>query len=75
MQRKTATQLVANLGGILGDSVSKKTNYLVLGNFDYCSTIKEGKSNKHKYAEQLILKGQDLQILPESVFLSMLEDD
>lgn len=74
MQRKTAAQLVANLGGILGDSVSKKTNYLVLGNYDYCSTIKEGKSKKHKYAEQLILKGQDLQISPESVFLTMIED-
>lgn len=75
MQRKDAAQLVANLGGILGDGVTKKTNFLVLGNFDYCSTIKEGKSNKHKKAEQLILKGQDLQIIPESVFLSMVAED
>ncbi len=75
MVRKDAAQLVANLGGILGDGVTKKTNFLVLGNFDYCSTIKEGKSSKHKRAEQLILKGQDLQIIPESVFLSMVAED
>lgn len=75
MQRKDAAQLVANLGGILGDGVTKKTNFLVLGNFDYRSSIKDGKSNKHKKAEQLILEGQDLQIIPESVFLSMLSED
>lgn len=75
MQRKAAAQLVANLGGILGDGVTKKTNFLVLGNCDYCSTIKDGKSSKHKKAEQLILKGQDLQIIPESVFLSMIAEN
>ena len=75
MQRKDAAQLVANLGGILGDNVTKNTNFLVLGNFDYCSTIKDGKSSKHKKAEQLILKGQDLQIIPESVFLTMISED
>ena len=74
MVRKDAAQLVANLGGILGDSVTKKTNFLVLGNFDYWSSIKEGKSSKQRKAEQLILKGQDLQIIPESVFLSMISE-
>lgn len=72
--RKEAMQIVANIGGICGDSVNKKTNYLVLGNNDYCSTIKDGKSNKQKKAEKLILEGADLQIIPETVFWDMLRE-
>ena len=68
MHRKEAMQLVANLGGIPGDGVTKKTNFLILGNNDYCKTIVDGKSSKQKKAEKLILEGQDLQILPEEVF-------
>ncbi|NLC92869.1 MAG: exonuclease, partial [Treponema sp.] len=68
MQRKEAMQLVADLGGIPGDGVTKKTNYLILGNNDYCKTIKDGKSSKQKKAEKMILEGVDLQIVPEAVF-------
>lgn len=68
MQRKEAMQLVADLGGIPGDGVTKKTNYLILGNNDYCKTIKNGKSSKQKKAEKRILEGDDLQIVPEVVF-------
>lgn len=68
MQRKEAMQLVADFGGIPGDGVTKKTNYLILGNNDYCKTIKDGKSSKQKKAEKMILEGADLQIIPEIVF-------
>lgn len=68
MLRKDAMQLVANMGGINGDNVTKKTNYLVLGNNDYCTTIKNGKSGKQKKAEEYKLKGYDIEIIPESVF-------
>jgi len=61
------------LGGINGDGVTSKTNYLILGNNDYCSNIKDGKSNKQKKAEELILKGQELQIISENVFYDLLE--
>lgn len=74
MPRKEAMQIVANLGGINGDNVTKKTNYLVLGNNDYCSQIKGGKSNKQKKAEQLKLQGHDISIIPESVFYDMLDE-
>lgn len=74
MQRKDAMQLVANLGGIPGDGVTKKTNYLVLGNNDYCKAIKDGKSTKQKKAEQLILEGADLAIIPEQVFYDLVLD-
>lgn len=73
MPRREAMQLVSNIGGLLGDSVTKKTNYLILGNNDYCKSIKDGKSTKQKKAEQLILDGQDLQILSENAFYSMFE--
>ena len=72
--RKEAMQIVANFGGINGDNVTQKTNFLILGNNDYCSSIKDGKSNKHKKAEALILQGSDLIILPESVFYDMIND-
>ena len=71
-QRKEALQIVTNLGGIPCDSVTKNTNFLVLGNNDYCSSIKDGKSNKHKKAEELIIKGHDLTIISEKAFYDML---
>lgn len=73
--RREAMQLVADIGGICGDGVTKKTNFLVLGNNDYCKSIKDGKSGKQKKAEKLILEGADLQIIPESVFLDMLSSE
>ena len=74
MLRKDAMQIVVNMGGFCFDSVTKKTNYLVLGNGDYCSTTKDGKSSKYKKAEQLMLKGQDIQIISENVFYDMINE-
>ena len=71
MDRKDAAQLVVNLGGKCLNSVTKKANFLILGNFDYNATVKDGKSSKLKKAEQLILEGQDLQILSEDVFYDL----
>ena len=65
MLRKDAMQLVVNVGGIIDNNVIKTTNYLILGNNDYCSQIKDGKSNKQKKAESLKLKGQDIEIIDE----------
>lgn len=71
MPRKDAMQLVVNLGGKCADNVTAKTNYLILGNNDFCSSIKDGKSNKQKKAENLILKGKDIEILSENVFYDL----
>ena len=73
MVRKEAMQKVVNLGGLVGDSVTKKTNYLILGNNDYCKSIKDGKSSKQKKAEELKLKGYDIEVISENVFYDMLE--
>lgn len=48
MPRQKAMQYVVDFGGVNGSSVTKSTNYLVLGNNDYCKSIKDGKSNKQK---------------------------
>ena len=74
MVRKEAMQIVVNHGGLIGDNVTKKTNYLVLGNNDYCTQIKDGKSNKLKKAEQYKLEGFDIEIIPENVFYDMIEE-
>lgn len=73
MKRADAMQLVVNTGGRVGNNVTKKTNYLILGNNDYCKSIKGGKSNKQKKAEQLRLKGQDIEIISEQTFYEVLD--
>ena len=72
MSREEAMQTIADLGGLNGDTVTKKTDYLVIGNNDYCKTIKDGKSSKQKKAEQYILKGCDIKIIPEDMFYEMI---
>lgn len=73
MIRKEAFQLVVDYGGVVQDNVNKDTNYLIVGSFDYSSSVRDGKSGKLKRAEDLILKGRDLAIISENVFYDMLE--
>lgn len=73
--RAEAMQIVADLGGINQDGVTKTTRYLILGNNDYCASIKDGKSNKQKKAEKLALKGSGIEILPETAFYDMLGEE
>ena len=72
-KRQAAMQLVANLGGINQNGVKKDTDYLVLGNNDYCRTIKDGKSSKQKKAEEYMLKGTGISIMDEQTFYDMVE--
>ena len=74
MPRKDAMQMVVDFGGFVGNSVTKKTNYLILGNNDYCSSIKNGKSSKQKKAESLKLAGNDIEIISENVFYDMINE-
>lgn len=74
MIRKEAFQFVVDYGGVVQDSINKNTNYLVVGSFDYSSSVRDGKSGKLKRAEDLILKGRDLTIISENVFYDMIDD-
>lgn len=73
MTRQQAAQMVLDVGGICADSITKKTNYLVLGNSDYCAAIRGGKSSKQKKAEQYKLDGRDIEIIPEDIFYDMID--
>lgn len=75
MIRKDAMQVVVNLGGILDNSVTKKTNYLILGNNDYNAILHGEKSSKHKKAEQLRLDGNDIEIIDEYTFYDILLEE
>lgn len=70
--RKDAAQICVNLGANCENNVTKKTDVLVLGNFDYNATVKDNKSTKLKKAEGLKLEGQDIEIMSEDVFLDQI---
>ena len=74
MQRKDAMQIIANLGGICQDNVNKETNCLILGNNDYNPQLRGKKSNKLIKAENLKLKGNDIEIISENIFYDILDD-
>lgn len=72
--RKEAAQIVLNIGGVCDNTITKKTNYLIVGGLEGIHTVKKGKSRKIEKAEQLILDGQDLQILSENAFYDYISE-
>lgn len=72
--RKDLLQAIADIGGIPTDSVTKKTNILVVGQQDFRVVGDSGMSSKQKKAIDLIDKGQDLEIMSETDFLSNFGD-
>ncbi len=68
--RKELLMKVANVGGIPTDSVTSKTDVLVVGQQDYRVVGESGISGKQKKAMQLLEKGQDIEVLSEVEFLS-----
>ena len=61
---------VAEVGGIPVNSVTTTTDVLVVGQQDYRVVGESGMSNKQKKAMQLLEKGQDIEVLSETEFLS-----
>lgn len=72
MSRKDAMQIIVDLGGHCQDKVNKDTNYLILGNNDYNPILKGKKSSKLLTAENLKLKGLDIEILSENIFYDII---
>lgn len=70
--RKELLQMVADIGGIPANSVTSSTNILVVGQQDYRVVGQTGMSSKQKKAMALRDKGQDIEILSEADFLSMM---
>jgi len=75
IDRKTAMQRVVNVGGICQNGITNATNYLILGDNSFCSSIKDGKSSKQKRSEDMIEKGFDIKVIPETTFYQLLKNE
>ncbi len=71
--RKEAMQIIKNLGGENEDTITKKTNFLIIGNVDFSKSIKDGKSSKMKKAEKYKEAGQEIDVISEDTFYMMSE--
>jgi len=72
MIRAEAQQKIADIGGVNGNSVTKDTDFLVVGQQDYRIVGEDGMSNKQEKAVKLIEKGSTLEIISEEDFLNNL---
>ena len=73
MKRRDAMQCVVDVGGQVGNGVTKETHFLVLGEQDF-RKFAEGqtKSSKLRKAEALKQNGHDIELLSENDYLEML---
>lgn len=74
MTRSDAWKLVAEIGAIPGDGVTRETDFLVFGQQDILK-LRDGdtKSSKYQKAEQMKAKGMPIEILTENDFLAMVD--
>lgn len=70
-KRDELRQMVADIGGIPANDVTRRTQVLVVGQQDYREVGESGLSNKQKKAMDLLDKGQEIEILSEAEFLQM----
>ena len=64
-------QKVADVGGKPVGSVTKTTNFLVVGQQDFSVVGETGMSEKQRKAMQLKDKGSDIEIMAESDFIAL----
>lgn len=74
MVRIKAWQIVANLGGIPAETLTKETNYLVIGSAEFAKSVKNGKTKKMNKAEQYQSKGQEILIVSEETFFDLISE-
>lgn len=74
LTRKNAFQIVANLGGIPEDAITRKTNYLVIGSTDFIQSVQNGKTKKMQKAESYRMKGSEISIISENAFFELIKD-
>ncbi|WP_151671959.1 exonuclease domain-containing protein [Nitrincola schmidtii] len=71
--RKEASAMAANIGCCVATSVTKKIDYLVVGDQDVSRLGGKDKSSKHIKAEELIANGVQIRILTESDFKELVD--
>ena len=72
MTRDNAAVTASKYGFSIGSSVTKKTDYLVVGIQDLHHLAGHEKSSKHRKAEELASEGLQIQILTEDDFLKII---
>ena len=70
--RHDLMQMVMDIGGRTKDSLTRSTDFLVVGQQDFRIVGEEGTSGKQKKAMEMIAKGAPLQVLSEAEFLMMI---
>jgi len=73
MPRAQAADIASQIGCQVDAGVTKKTTLLVVGDQDIKALAGKEKSAKHIKAEELIKKGQNIRILIETDFLSLIK--
>ena len=74
LTRIDAAQIVTNIGGHCEDRITRRTNFLIVGDMNYRAGLEGYETTKLRKARQLIEQGQDLQIIPEITFYDFIED-
>lgn len=69
MARAEAWKLVADIGGIISDSVTKDTDFLIVGQQDFRIVGDDGMSKKQEKAQALLEKGHAIEVISEADFL------
>ncbi len=69
MVRKEAQQVIADTGGRNSNSVTKETDFLIIGQQDFRRVGEDGMSEKQEKAEKLLKKGATIEVMSESDFL------
>ncbi len=69
MVRSKAQQAIADIGGLLGNAITKDTDFLVVGQQDYKVVGDDGMSSKQEKAIKLIEKGAAIEVISENDFL------
>lgn len=72
--RKDAAAMAASIGCSIVSSVSKKIDYLVVGDQDASRLAGKNKSSKHIKAEELIANGAPIRIFKESDFKELVNN-
>jgi len=73
MPRREAADAAAAAGCAVESGVTKNTTLLVVGDQDICRLAGHEKSSKHRKAEELIAKGQQIRIIGETDFQRLLK--
>jgi len=75
MERKIAQFKVMQIGGNCSNTLTKKTNFLVVGDRDYEKYTTGKPSKKLQLVEKYVSQGIEIEVLTESQFLEMIDNN